>query len=84
MRDTTVVRVGPKGRIVIPATVREQCGIREGDELVLVVERSGIRLVDRGALVASLRGSVRSVDGSSVVDQLLAERRAEAIAEARR
>ncbi|MCU0261186.1 MAG: AbrB/MazE/SpoVT family DNA-binding domain-containing protein [Ilumatobacteraceae bacterium] len=82
MSDTIVVKVGPKGRIVIPAGVRDECGIHEGDELVVVVERTGIRLVDRRGLVASLRGSVRSVDGRSVVDELLAERRAEAVAEA--
>jgi AbrB family looped-hinge helix DNA binding protein len=80
--DLISIRVGPKGRVVIPIAIRELYDLEEGDELVVVPEADGIRLVDRTRLVASLRGSVRTTDGRSVVDELIAERRAAAAHEA--
>ena len=34
------VKVGPKGQIVIPAEVREMFGIRAGDTLLLLADRT--------------------------------------------
>lgn len=77
---TQVVKVGPKGRVVIPRTVRDQLDISEGDELVVVVDRDTVRLVPRGGVVASLRGALADTE-LDVVAELLAERRAAAAAE---
>ncbi len=42
------VKVGPKGQIVIPAEVREMLGIRAGDTLLLLADRSeGIALPEQ-------------------------------------
>ena len=78
MSDTTV-RVGPKGRIVIPIELRERYGIEEGDELLVVPERGGLRLVDGHTLVEELRGSLAG--GRSLSEELIEERRAEAASE---
>jgi AbrB family looped-hinge helix DNA binding protein len=74
------VRVGPKGRLVVPATIRRQLGLEEGSELVARVEGGGIVLEPRSAAIERLQALVRvSVpDGVSLVDELIAERRAEA------
>lgn len=79
MSDTVVVKVGPKGRIVIPAAVRQRYGFAEGDELVIVAEPHGVRLIDRNHLIDELDGLVRG--GIDLVDELITERRADAHAD---
>ncbi|MBQ6431433.1 MAG: AbrB/MazE/SpoVT family DNA-binding domain-containing protein [Oscillospiraceae bacterium] len=42
------VKVGPKGQIVIPAEVREMFGIRPGDTLLLLADKTeGIALPEQ-------------------------------------
>ena len=77
MDVTSVVKVGPKGRVVIPGAVREQLDISEGDELVVVVDHDTVRLLPRANVVASLRGALADAE-VDVVAELLAERRAAA------
>ena len=79
MSDTVVVKVGPKGRIVIPAAVRQRYGFAEGDELVMVAEPHGVRLIDRDHLIDELDGLLRG--GPDLVDELITERRADADAD---
>lgn len=71
--------VGPGGRIVIPAKVREECGFEEGGEVL-------IRVVDGEAHLYTLAHAIRKAQeyfrqfktpGRSVVDELIAERRKE-------
>ena len=83
MSDTSVVSVGPKGRVVIPAGIRRQLGIEEGSELVALVEGQAVVLVPRGAIKARLRSMFAATE-SSMSDELIAERRAEARREAAR
>ena len=83
MSDTSVVSVGPKGRIVIPAGIRRQLGIEEGSELVALVEGQAVVLVPRGAIKARLRSMFAATE-SSMSDELIDERRAEARREAAR
>jgi AbrB family looped-hinge helix DNA binding protein len=77
MSDTNVVSVGPKGRVVIPADIRRRLGIDEGSELVALVEGQAVVLVPRSAIKSRLRSMFADVK-VSLVDELLAERRAEA------
>jgi AbrB family looped-hinge helix DNA binding protein len=77
MSDTNVVSVGPKGRVVIPADIRRRLGIDEGSELVALVEGQAVVLVPRSAIKSRLRSMFADVK-VSMVDELLAERRAEA------
>lgn len=82
MSDTTVVSVGPKGRVVIPAGIRRELGIEEGSELVALVEGQAVVLVPRSAIKSRLRSIFAGV-GESLRDELIAERRAEAARDAR-
>jgi len=77
MSGTSVVSVGPKGRVVIPAEIRRELDIREGSELVALVEGEAVVLVPRSAIKSRLRSIFAGLD-VSMRDELIAERRAEA------
>ena len=75
-------RIDRSGRLVIPAPVRRELELRDGDELTFVSgETPGeVRLVSRRAAVRRAQALVRQYalrDGSAV-DELLAERRRDA------
>jgi AbrB family looped-hinge helix DNA binding protein len=81
---TTSLQVGPQGRIVIPAAVRQTLGIEPGDTLVARVEDGRLVLETRTRLLARFSARfagarMQPVAGGagSVVDELIAERRAE-------
>ena len=80
------VKVGPKGRVVVPAPIRRQLGIEEGTELMARVEGDGIVLELPSAAIRRLQELVTSVvpRDVSLVDELIAERREEARREAER
>ena len=74
------VKIGPQGRIVLPAAVRHELGLKEGDELLLLLEEGHIELLTRDQLWAKiqepwLKAVPRDV---SLADELISERRAEA------
>lgn len=77
----TVV-VGRQGRVVLPAAIRRDMGIGEGDRLS--VERDGERLVlvPQVGEVARIRGMFQHLGDGHVVVDLLADRRREAAGEA--
>jgi AbrB family looped-hinge helix DNA binding protein len=64
--------MGDRGRIVIPAEVRERAGLVEGTPLVLVETPEGIALLTRAQLLDRVR---RELDGADLVTALLADRR---------
>jgi antitoxin PrlF len=77
--DATVV-MGQQGRLVIPAEVREALELAPGDQLALRVEDRRLVLERPADAAARLRGLARqAATGRSLVDELLAERRAEAV-----
>lgn len=72
------------GKIVIPAELRREFGLQEGDTLVL--ERQGDSLVIKtyAQVVREVQAEFKALLGDhkgSAVDDLLAERRAEAARE---
>lgn len=73
------------GKIVIPAELRREIGIKEGDSLV--IERDGrgnLVLKTYDQVVREVQDFFRAAVGTntgSVVDELIAERRAEAALE---
>lgn len=83
MGDTSVVSVGPKGRVVIPAGIRRSLGIEEGAELVALVEGEAVVLVPRSAIKSRLRSMFAAV-GVSMREELITDRRAEAARESAR
>ena len=78
MSGTHTVVVGDRGRIVVPADVRERVGLREGTTLVLLEAPNGLVLLTR----EQLRDQVRAdLEGSDLVGSLLADRRRASAAE---
>jgi AbrB family looped-hinge helix DNA binding protein len=72
--------MGDRGRLVVPAELRERRGWREGTPLVLVETPRGVVLLPREQLRDLVRSDLARVD---VVGELLAERRAAAEVEDR-
>lgn len=73
------VRLGKQGRIVIPAEMREELGLSEGDILNVRVEDDRLLMETRLAALERLRRRFReAAKGRDPVAELIAERRAEA------
>jgi AbrB family looped-hinge helix DNA binding protein len=70
--------VGDRGRIVVPAEVRERAGLDAGTPLVLIEAPDGLILLTREQLKARVRAELAGLD---LVNELLTERRAQADAE---
>lgn len=84
-RALAVVRVGDRGRLVLPAWLRAELKLEAGDRLLADVQRGGsLRLRPFSAIARGVVGLWRgdAPPGVSMVDQLIAERRAEAAREA--
>jgi AbrB family looped-hinge helix DNA binding protein len=78
MCGTYTVVVGDRGRLVVPADVRERAGLVEGTKLIVFETPSGIVLMTR----EQLRDRVRSeLSGLDLVGELIAERRLAAASE---
>lgn len=70
-------RVNQNGRVVIPALFRKRLGIRAGDELLLRLEDDELRITTMQRNLDRARRLVRKhvKPGTSLVDELIAERR---------
>ena len=78
----STVTLGPQGRLVIPARVRAELGLATGDRLHLRIAGRRVVLERPADAVADLRQLGSELPPSrSLVEELLAERRAEAAAE---
>jgi len=77
MPEDVRLRVNKNGMIAIPASFREALGIRAGDEVLLRVERYELRITTQQSRIrrAQRRAQRYAKRGSSLVDELLAERR---------
>lgn len=53
-------RVGPKGQVVIPKALREQLGLRPGDEVDFALDDQSVRVLPRRGRV-SMAGSLRGL-----------------------
>jgi AbrB family looped-hinge helix DNA binding protein len=74
------VKIGPGGRIVIPAAYRQALEVKEGDEIVLRLEDGELRLISPALAIRRAQEIVRRhvPEGVRLSDELIAERRAEA------
>jgi AbrB family transcriptional regulator (stage V sporulation protein T) len=77
-------KLGEDGRIVIPAECRKQIGLKPGDTVVVDADEMGLHLRSMTQVVKEIQAAFAPyrIAGKSAVDDLLAERRAEAAAEA--
>lgn len=80
---STTVNVNHQGRVSIPAPMRHELGITPNTPLVTYIEEGRVVLETREHLVRRIqRKALGALSGSgSVVNELIAERRAEAASE---
>jgi AbrB family looped-hinge helix DNA binding protein len=71
------MRINENGRVVIPASFRKRLGIRAGDEVVLQIEDDELRITTLKHNIERAQRLVRKhvKAGTSLVDELIAERR---------
>lgn len=72
MSGTHTVVVGDRGRIVVPAEVRQRAGLSPGTPLVMLDSPDGLVLLTREQLRTRVRDELA---GTDLVGDLLAERR---------
>lgn len=81
---TEITKLSDGNRLVIPATILKRMGLEIGDSVTLVLQENGeVRLLTQEDAVRQAQGLVRRYvsEERSLVDELLAERRAESEAE---
>jgi AbrB family looped-hinge helix DNA binding protein len=78
------LRIGAQGRVVIPASLRRELDVEPGETLMAHVESHRLILETREQILDRLRAELRDAvpEGTSMVDELIAERREEARREA--
>jgi AbrB family looped-hinge helix DNA binding protein len=75
-------RVNEQGRLVIPSELRAAAGIKPGSEVVLEACDGEVRIRNVDAAVTRVQEKYRRLArGRKIVDEFLAERRAEAARE---
>lgn len=82
MEITTTIAAG--GRVVVPSEFRKILGLRPGDEVVMVLEdKEEVRLLTRERAIRRAQEIVRQYvpEGTSLSDELIAERREAALRE---
>ena len=83
MRRPVRTQVLEDGAVVIPEELRDALGIRPGDRVLLVIEDGELRVFTPAQGIKRAQELVRRYvpEGVSLVDELIAERRAEAARE---
>jgi AbrB family looped-hinge helix DNA binding protein len=82
---TETVVLGESGRIVLPASIRKEFGIKPGERLTITSENGEIKILSRKMALEQIRAGIIEKRGSlkGILDEFIAERRAEAAREAR-
>jgi bifunctional DNA-binding transcriptional regulator/antitoxin component of YhaV-PrlF toxin-antitoxin module len=75
----TKLRLGPDGRVLIPAAFREALGLSDGDSLIASIDNGELNLLTRQAAIRRAQAIVRQFvpEGVSLVDELIEDRRRE-------
>lgn len=77
--------LGPGGRVVIPAALRDAMEAREGDAILAWVEDGELHLLSPRVGARQAQAMLKGLmpEGGSLADELIADRRREAEAESR-
>ncbi len=80
MSHAEQVTIGDRGRLVLPASIRSALGLKPGTRMLLSTDDDGsLRLRPYRSVADQSRGLFAELaEKESLVDELLAERRAEA------
>ena len=75
------LRIADGGELVIPASLRRELGVEVGDTVTVEVADGELRVRSRTAAIANARRLIRQFvpEGTNLVDEMIADRRAEAI-----
>ena len=74
------MKVGDRGRVVLPAELRRDAGYSQGTTLIAIGSDDGVVLLTRDQLEERVQAGLQ---GKGLVDELIGERRAAARAEDR-
>jgi bifunctional DNA-binding transcriptional regulator/antitoxin component of YhaV-PrlF toxin-antitoxin module len=74
-----MAKLGPGGRLVVPAAYRRALGVEVGDDLVLTLEAGELRITSLRRAVERAQARVRQhiPAGARLAEELLADRRGE-------
>ncbi len=76
------VKLGKQGRLVIPADLRRELELKEGDEVSMHADGGQLVVETPAAALRRLKGMFADLPpGVSMADELIAERRVEALRE---
>ncbi|MGD0730450.1 MAG: AbrB/MazE/SpoVT family DNA-binding domain-containing protein [Terracidiphilus sp.] len=77
---TDTVVLGESGRIVLPAAIRNEFGLKTGDRLTVAVNGNRIEILSMDMALKEIRASIMEKRGSleGLLDEFLEERREEA------
>ena len=79
------VQLGPQGQLIIPAHLRRVLDLQPGDRLIARQDGDSIVLERRENMLKRLRGRFAHVSADvDMVDELIAERQAEATLESKK
>ena len=81
MNGTFATTMGDRGRLVVPAELRDRAGLREGSPLVMLQTPRGVLVMTREQAKELVRTDLEGLD---LVSELLAVRQREAKLDARR
>lgn len=83
MTDAFHVKLADDGRVVIPASLRHRLGLKPGDPLVIDAEGDVVRVRSAASVLAEVQAYFQRFAPPDVnmVDELIADRRAEAAKE---
>ena len=73
-RTSLPVRLGPQGRIVVPAELRRELDLEEGTELAIRSDGRRLILEPRREVLRRLRRRFADVDDVSLAAELVADR----------
>jgi AbrB family looped-hinge helix DNA binding protein len=78
--ETVSVRIEKSGRVMIPAVIRRQFNLKEGNEVLLRIDDTGIQMGTREQALARIQKRLRRYipENRVLSEELIAERRAEA------
>ncbi|MGI8616583.1 MAG: AbrB/MazE/SpoVT family DNA-binding domain-containing protein [Actinomycetota bacterium] len=72
------VRLGPQGRLVVPAELRKELGLTEGAELAIRSDGRRLILEPRGEVLRRIRKRFAAAGDVSLADRLSADREEDA------
>ncbi len=79
MARSIEIRIGPQGRLVIPSSLRKRLNIEEGTRLLAKIENDCLVLELPDAVLERTRHRFSKIPKTvSLVDELIADRRASA------